>query len=100
MQEATHEQMEHLNSTFARLRAYLDQEKIDGELHVQDPQRQAWVDHAIGCYNAIGLKQKVQQYKAGLIQDARYALSRTSLHDAPLASDLMDYADYLANRME
>ena len=100
MQEATHEQMEHLNSTFAKLRAYLDQEKNQGDIRVQDAQRQEWVDDTIGCYNAIGLKQKVQQYKAGLIQDARYALSRTSLNDAPLASDLMDYAEYLANRLE
>ena len=100
MQEATHEQMEHLTSTFARLRTYLDQEKNEGGIQLQDAQRQEWVDHAIVCYNEIGLRQKVQQYKAGLIQDARYALSRTSLNDTPLATALMDYAEYLANRLE
>ncbi|MBM3912637.1 MAG: polyprenyl synthetase family protein [Sphingomonadales bacterium] len=100
MQEATHEQMKHLISTFARLRTYLDQEKDEGDVQALEAQRQEWVDDTTGCYNEIGLKQKVQQYKAGLIQDARYALSRTGLNDAPLASDLMDYAEYLANRLE
>jgi geranylgeranyl diphosphate synthase type II len=100
MQEATHEQSDYLTSTFARLRKCLNQDKEQENITATNAEHQQWVTDIIGCYNDIGLRQKVQQYKVGLIQDARYALSRTRLNDSPLASDLMDYAEYLANRLE
>ena len=100
MQEATHVQSDYLTSTFARLRKGLNQDKEQENITATNAEHQQWVTDIIGCYNDIGLSQKVQQYKVGLIQDARYALSRTRLNDSPLASDLMDYAEYLANRLE
>jgi geranylgeranyl diphosphate synthase type II len=100
LQEASHEQIVWLTARFARLRSMISYPGISVNLDELEHQRQESVNEIIQCYNEIEMNHKVQFYKSGLLQDARYALSRTTMERSPLAEALLQYAEYLANRLE
>jgi geranylgeranyl diphosphate synthase type II len=99
MQEASVQQMERISLGFLRLRAMPSPGNLPEHADI-DGKRQELVDEIIQCYQEMNLNQKVQQFKAGLLQDARYVLTRTRFDNTPLADGLIQYAEYLAHRSE